>query len=255
MIPPLLLTFWNEGWLEFPFFGGFFSISWWPSLHVHEFKDQQCHKFMPSIYYAVRCLLCTRSSGGCRAVAQHATIFSMRCRCAGWRRRVAGWRRRVAAWWTPKTIPGHGRPVIGALASLGGMGKQGVAIESGCCKSTGRVPVMELTEYESANEALVRAGHSEPRIWNKWNIVCDIVCDITYDMMQRTYDVWLKTYDESIRWEHTTSYVMTYDVVCLTDIVVSDIVGHDLRCRTYDVYYIVGHDLRCRTSHQYYTMS
>jgi hypothetical protein len=33
--------------------------------------------------------------------------------------------------------------------------------------------------------------------------VCDIVCDIAYDMMQRTYVVWLKTYDiaydESIR--------------------------------------------------------
>ncbi len=58
----------------------------------------------------------------------------------------------------------HGRPVIGELASLGGMGKQGVAIESGCCKSTGRVPVMEQFEYESANEALVRAGDSEPRI-------------------------------------------------------------------------------------------
>ncbi len=32
------------------FFGGFFSISWWPSLHVHQFKDQQCHKFIPSTY-------------------------------------------------------------------------------------------------------------------------------------------------------------------------------------------------------------
>ncbi len=50
------------------------------------------------------------------------------------------------------------------LASLGWMGKQGVAIESGCCKSTGRVPVIEQTEYESANEALLRAGHVEPRI-------------------------------------------------------------------------------------------
>ncbi len=30
---------------------------------------------------------------------------------------------------------------------------------------------------------------------NFGNIVCDIVCDIAYDMMQRTYDVWLKTYD------------------------------------------------------------
>ncbi len=58
----------------------------------------------------------------------------------------------------------YGRPVIGALASLGGKGKQGVAIESGCYKSTGRVPVIEQFEYESANEALVRAGHSEPRI-------------------------------------------------------------------------------------------
>ena len=60
----------------------------------------------------------------------------------------------------------HGRPVIGALASLGGMGKQGVAIESGCCRSTGRVPVIEQSENESANEALVtgRAGHLEPRI-------------------------------------------------------------------------------------------
>jgi hypothetical protein len=58
----------------------------------------------------------------------------------------------------------QGRPVVGALASLGGMGKQGVAIESGCCKCTGRVPVIEQSEYESANEALVRAGHSESRI-------------------------------------------------------------------------------------------
>ncbi len=44
------------------------------------------------------------------------------------------------------------------------MGKQGVAIESGCCKSTDRMPVIEQSEYESANEVLVRAGHSEPRI-------------------------------------------------------------------------------------------
>jgi hypothetical protein len=160
---------------------------------------------MPSTYCAVRCLLHTRSSGGCRTVAQHATIFSML-------RRRAGWRRRVAARWTPKTF--HGRPVIGALASLGGMGKQGVAIKSGCCKSTGRVPVIEQSEYESANEALVKVGHSEPRIWKKWNIICDIVCDIAYDMMQRTYDVWLKTYDiaydenipHRMSW-HTMSYV------------------------------------------------
>ncbi len=100
MIPALLLTFWNTGWLEFPFFGFFFSISWWPTLHVHKFKDQQleCHKFMPSTYYAVHCLLRTRSSGGCSAVAQHATIFSML-------RHSAGWQRRVAARWTPKKIP------------------------------------------------------------------------------------------------------------------------------------------------------
>jgi hypothetical protein len=59
----------------------------------------------------------------------------------------------------------HGRPVVGGLASLGGMGKQGVAIESasGCCKRTGRVPVIEQSEYEPANEAL----DSEPRIRNK----------------------------------------------------------------------------------------
>ncbi len=59
---------------------------------------------------------------------------------------------------------------MGVLASLGWMGKQGVAIESGCCRSTGRVPVMEQSEYESANEALVipvRTGHSDPRIWIK----------------------------------------------------------------------------------------
>jgi hypothetical protein len=44
------------------------------------------------------------------------------------------------------------------------MGKQGAAIEFGCCKSIGMVPVMEQSEYESANDALVRAGHLEPRI-------------------------------------------------------------------------------------------
>ncbi len=53
----------------------------------------------------------------------------------------------------------HDRPVIGGLASLGWMGKQDIAIESGCCKRTGSVPVIEQSEYESANEALVRAGH------------------------------------------------------------------------------------------------
>ena len=37
------------------------------------------------------------------------------------------------------------------------MGKQGVPIESGWCRSTGtgRVPVMEQSEHESASEALV----------------------------------------------------------------------------------------------------
>ncbi len=155
---------------------------------------------MPSTYYAVRCLLhvqqlwLQRSGTGCYNF-QHAAP-----------------QRRVAARWTPKKY--YSRPIIGGLASLGWMGKQGVAIESGCCKSTGKVPVMEQSEYESANDALVRTGHSEPRIWNKRNIVCDIVCNIAYNMMQRAYDVWLKTYDiaydESIRhrmsW-HTMSYV------------------------------------------------
>ncbi len=42
------------------------------------------------------------------------------------------------------------------------MGKQGVAIESGCCRSTGRVPVMELSEYESANDALVIQAQGRP---------------------------------------------------------------------------------------------
>ncbi len=37
------------------------------------------------------------------------------------------------------------------------MGKQGIPIESGWCRSTGtgRVPVMDQAEYESASEALV----------------------------------------------------------------------------------------------------
>jgi hypothetical protein len=37
------------------------------------------------------------------------------------------------------------------------MGKQGVPIESGWCRSagTGKVPVMEQSEHESASEALV----------------------------------------------------------------------------------------------------
>ncbi len=56
----------------------------------------------------------------------------------------------------------QGRPDIGRLASLGWMGKQGVAIESGCCRSTDRVPVMEQSEYESANEALVIQAQGRP---------------------------------------------------------------------------------------------
>jgi hypothetical protein len=47
------------------------------------------HIFMPSTYYAVHCLLRMRSSGGCHTVAQHATIFSILRRRAGWRRQVA----------------------------------------------------------------------------------------------------------------------------------------------------------------------
>ncbi len=43
------------------------------------------------------------------------------------------------------------------------MGKQGVAIESGCCRTTGRVPVMEQSEYESANEALVIQAQAQRR--------------------------------------------------------------------------------------------
>jgi hypothetical protein len=43
------------------------------------------------------------------------------------------------------------------LADLGGMGKQGVPIEFAWCRSTGtgRVPVMEQSEHESASEPLV----------------------------------------------------------------------------------------------------
>ena len=60
--------------------------------------------------------------------------------------------RRVAAQLTKKCQIGEK-----GLAGLGGMGKQGVPIESGWCSSTGtgRVPVMEQSEHESASEALV----------------------------------------------------------------------------------------------------
>ncbi len=47
MIGPLFLSFWNTGWLECPILGGLSSISWYPSLHVQLFMDQQCHKSMP----------------------------------------------------------------------------------------------------------------------------------------------------------------------------------------------------------------
>jgi hypothetical protein len=54
--------------------------------------------------------------------------------------------------------PSEPKPNASAgLAGLGGMGKPGVPIESGCCRSTDRVPVMKQCEHwhESANEALV----------------------------------------------------------------------------------------------------
>ncbi len=158
---------------------------------------------MPRAPYTVHYLLQrTCSCGGGRAVAQHAAIFSMLSSSA-----------RLQPSEPKKKC--QGRPDIGGLASLGWMGKQGVAIESGCCRSTGRVPMMEQSEYESANEELViqaQAGHYDPTIWIKWNITCNIICDIayniTYDIVQRTYNVWLKTYDiaynESI--QHSMSW-------------------------------------------------
>jgi hypothetical protein len=70
-------------------------------------------------------------------LALHATTLSMLCR--------------VAAQLTKKNTGEKG------LAGLGEMGKQSVPIESGWCRSTGtgRVPVMEQSEHESASEALV----------------------------------------------------------------------------------------------------
>ncbi len=56
----------------------------------------------------------------------------------------------------------HDRPDNGGLASLSRTGKQGIAIESGCCKGTGRMPVMGQSEYESANEALVIQAQGRP---------------------------------------------------------------------------------------------
>ncbi len=74
---------------------------------------------------------------------------------------------------------------------------------------------MEQSEHESASEALVILAQGRrfgPHNLNQMKhriirltFVCNIVCDIAYDMVQRTYDVWLKTlaydiaYDESIR--------------------------------------------------------
>ena len=65
------------------------------------------------------------------------------------------------------------------------MGKQGVAIESGCCKSTGRVPVIEQSEYESANEALVRAGIRNPGFETNETSYA-ISCDIAYDIISKS---------------------------------------------------------------------
>jgi hypothetical protein len=50
------------------------------------------------------------------------------------------------------------------LAGLGGMGKQDVPIESGWCRSTGtgRVPVMEQSQHESASEALAIQAQGRP---------------------------------------------------------------------------------------------
>jgi hypothetical protein len=83
-------------------------------------------------------------------MAQDATILSLRRRSA------------VLQPSGPKKF--QGRPDIGGLASLGWMGKQGVAVEPGCCRNTGRVPgpVMEKSEYESANEAQVIQAQGRP---------------------------------------------------------------------------------------------
>ncbi len=63
------------------------------------------------------------------------------------------------------------------------------------------------------------------------NIVYDIVCNVTYDMKPRTYDVLPKMYDVAYDISPTTSYVqptklyVAFDIVRLTnDIVHCDIV-------------------------------
>ncbi len=62
------------------------------------------------------------------------------------------------------------------------------------CRSTGRVPVMNL--QMKCWSFRLRTGNIklDPSIWIKWNVICDIVSDIAYNMVQRTYYVWLKTY-------------------------------------------------------------
>ncbi len=107
------------------------------------------------------------------------------------------------------------------------MGKQGVSIESGCCRSSGRVAVMVQSEYGSTNEALVIQAQGRPFGPQNLNQTkhCmrhSMLYHIRYDA--QTLRCVAQNIRYRIRWEHMTLYVMTYDVICLTDIVVSDIV-------------------------------
>ncbi len=170
-------------------------------------------KFMPSASYAGHCLLRTRSSGGCRAVAQHATIFSMR-------------RRRTGLQPGEPLKNFQGRPFIGGLARLGGMVKQGVAIESGCCRST-------VTHWQGASDGAIwiqickwSAGQGKPFGPQKSN---ETSYAISYAI---SHTVWCRE-PTMCGSKHTILHMIrAYDIVC-----------HDIRCRMFHVLIFFRHKI------------
>jgi hypothetical protein len=78
--------------------------------------------------------------------------------------------RRVSSQWPKNKCQGSPDILEKGLAGLGWMGKPGVATGSGCCRSTGRVPVMKQSDHGSAIVQMkrwlfrLRAGNLDPSI-------------------------------------------------------------------------------------------
>ncbi len=223
------------------------SYLWWLLLNIvmtiPVCTDQQCQKFMPSAPYTGSCLLCTCAAAVVAAQWHSMLQFSACCAVAPGCSPLNLKKKPGPAWYWRASQPGRdgeaGCSYWIWLLLEHWQGASNEAIWILVCKwragHSGTGQAIRTPEFESNETSYVISYAILHMIWCREPTMCGSKHTILHTM--RAYDI----------------YVMTYDVVYSTDIVVSDIVGHDLRCRrcttslvmTYDVVRYIG-IIRCR---------